>query len=162
MASAIERTYGEGSGGAAAPSGVQGQSSWWEARLSLPEAADLWNFATLVCELISHCRWCQEMCWAWERFVLRMTPRFRAEPTGERLTLFGRRVVGELSSESCWVIPIDEKLSFGRIEKIGRHSVENTWNCGKQYMRTRSCWKNKLCVIYLELMIYRWVRNDSA
>ena len=30
-----------------------------------------------------------------------ITPRFRAESTGERITLFGRRIVGELSLESC-------------------------------------------------------------
>ena len=53
---------------------------------------------------------------------------FRAESTGERVTLFGRRVVRRAEFRELLRKTYDEKLSFGRIEseKIGRHLVRNT------------------------------------
>jgi len=45
-----------------------------------------------------------------------MTPRLRAESTGESMTLLGSRMVGLLSLESCCFFLKDEKLSFRRIK----------------------------------------------
>ena len=60
----------------------------------------------------------------YERFLSWLTPRFLAELTGERVTLFGKQIVRVLGLDSGELLreTNDEKLSFGRItsEKIGR------------------------------------------
>jgi len=43
-----------------------------------------------------------EICCANDRFLSKMTPRLRAESTGESMTLLGRLMVGLLSFECCY------------------------------------------------------------
>ena len=43
----------------------------------------------------------EEMNRARVRFLSKMTPRLRAQSTGETVTLFGGVISGELSLESC-------------------------------------------------------------
>ena len=64
-------------------------------------------------------------------FIKGLTPTFEAESTGERVTLFGGRKVGELSLEISLLRKTnDEKLSCGMIksEKMCRHPVRKHWN----------------------------------
>jgi len=43
-----------------------------------------------------------KICWTNDRFSSKITPRLRAESTGENMTLLGKWMVGVLSVYSCW------------------------------------------------------------
>ena len=88
-----------------------------------------------------------------------MISRFQAKSTCERVTWFGRWVVGGLSLELLRETN-DEKISFGRIksEKFSRNPVGNTWNCSFQksnIMRLRGNWKT------WEKLSAKWLVDDS-
>jgi len=47
----------------------------------------------------------EQICCTHDRLLSKMTPRFRAESTGESITLLGRWMVRIVSLESCWGRP---------------------------------------------------------
>jgi len=73
-----------------------------------------------------------EICCSNDIFISKITPRWRAKSTGERMTLLGRWLVGLLCLESCYVRPkmrhsVLEGLRLTKLEDIHLAIVFSRW-----------------------------------
>jgi len=108
----------------------------------------------------------EEICCANDRFVTKLTPKLRAESTGESMTMKGRWMVGLLSLESCCSRPKmrnsvleglrDRKLEDSQLESLV--ILFSRWVCYEINPEMRMIRE----VEYHLVVVCWWIRYDST